>query len=92
MGFIPYLILAVLVGAVAFAATRPSRQKRVLLIILAVLTNLGAFILLAPAYLVSRLDGSSPPTLGEFLAPYSIFVLLLMAVNVLMIYLYQREP
>jgi hypothetical protein len=90
MGLFTVVLLIGLVGAIAFAATRPPGLRRVLLIAILIIVNVGEILYLAPAYLVSRLDGSMPPSLSEFLAPHSLLILLVLTVNVVIFYLLPR--
>lgn len=78
------LIVFVLIGLLLLGLLSRARSNmaRVLLFVLAlVLVNLGTLAVLLAVFAVSRLEGSTPPGLGEVLAPYWLPILLVFGVD-----------
>lgn len=84
-------ILGLLFAAGLAMASAPRARTALLALGLALVIP-GALAVLSAAFLVSRLDGSRPPGLLDFLAPQWLPLALTGLACVLMIALYRRKP
>lgn len=73
------------------ASSKNPRLRQILFAISLVLVNGGALIGLGLGYLVTRLEGSRPPTVGEYLAPLWLPLVLILIIDVVTILINQRS-
>ena len=87
-----YMCFLVGLGVVAPLATVKSPVVRQVLLALGLLlVNLGALIILGAGYLVSRLEGSIPPTVVQFLAPLWLPTLLILLADFAMVAVFRSR-
>ncbi|MBE0699196.1 MAG: hypothetical protein IH586_19925 [Anaerolineaceae bacterium] len=88
-----FLLVLFFVGLLLTAmlgAARTRRARLALLWICLAFVNSGALAILFAVYVVSRLDGSTPPGLAEILRPLIIPVILIGLIDIVIIILNQR--
>ena len=85
-----YLFFLGLVMAALLAAARTDTARRVIFILSLVLVNVGALVVLMAVFLVSRLEGSTPPGLLELLNPLWLPLLLIALLDAALVILNRR--
>lgn len=77
--------------AIPLGSTHSRVVRQILLWVGLLVMNVGALLALGAGYLVTRLEGSIPPTLGQYLAPLWLPVALLVLVDGLLVLAYRRK-
>lgn len=73
------------------ASSEVPRVRQILFASSLVLINGGALIALSMGYLVTRLEGSRPPSIGQYLAPLWLPLVLILIMDAVTIYVNQRK-